>query len=153
MNYIKYKNSIKKLSADEIDSLGDDWTSCWLYSYVFAKQNNFPINSETFEPILENTRNKQDFKFCENGNYLFYIENQYEMHYFIVTKFNENCICTCTYGGFNKFICASFTSSQLENYLQNLTVDVFETIFMPVKVNYPKDTQFNSNISFTFRNA
>jgi hypothetical protein len=41
----EYKQFISDMTADEISSLGDDYTSCWLFAYFIHKKYDLPVDN------------------------------------------------------------------------------------------------------------
>jgi len=103
ISLINYKKFIKQLNIDELDILGDDYTSCWLYSYFIHKIFNLPI--ENYECVyINNINNMFDLNLDTNGIYSFYMDNNIEMHHFILFVIDNEITLTSTYGGQNGII-------------------------------------------------
>lgn len=101
----EYRNFIKTLSPNEIDVMGDDLSSCWIFAYYFHLKYNFPITPQ-YECVYENQLDldqldlakNPDYKFVD-GIYSFYTENKTEFHHFIIQVLGNNVHLFSTYGG------------------------------------------------------
>lgn len=136
MNNLKdYKNFIDNLNEDQIDSVGDDYTSCWLYALYVHNLLGLPISDDKCETIYsDNINNIDDFlKLFENdGIYSFHHANKTEFHYFFCTISGCTLTLNSTYGGQSGIINKIFDKYEwiygLINLFTNVNVDLNEKL-------------------------
>lgn len=95
----KYLEFINNLDEDQIDSVGDDYTSCWLYALYIHTLLDLPIDD--CECVYNNhLLNIHDIiqLFEQNGIYSFYHTNKTEFHHFICYINNDELYLFSTYG-------------------------------------------------------
>ena len=96
----KYTEFINNLYEDQIESVGEDYTSCWLYALYVHTLLELPMDD--CECIYDNhLLNINDITqlFEQNGLYSFYHANKTEFHHFICYVFNSELYLFSTYGG------------------------------------------------------
>lgn len=100
-----YKSFVANLDDDQIDELGDDYTSCWVYAYYVHVIVGLPINN--CDCIYENHITNID-DICNilahDGIHSFYHSNKTEFHHFICVIDGDTLLLLATYGGQNNFI-------------------------------------------------
>lgn len=140
INNQEYRNFIKTLSPNEIDVMGDDLSSCWIFAYYFHLKYNFPVTSQ-YECVYEKVLNldeldlvkNPDYKFID-GLYSFYTENKTEFHHFIIQVIGNKVHLFSTYGGQWGII--------------KITHDINMFILMINKIYINKSIDFNDKISW-----
>lgn len=91
-----YKRFVKNLDDDEIDVVGDDYTSCWMFAYYFHCKYGLPLLN--YEPVYE-VENQIEFRLIDNGIYSYFMSHNKEMHHFILSVNNNKLTLMSTYGG------------------------------------------------------
>jgi hypothetical protein len=97
-----YRAFIGGLNDDQIESVGKDYTSCWLYALFIHTLVELPISEDGCESIYENHMSIiYDIQTIldQNGIYSFYHINKTEFHHFILIINDEQLQLFSTYGG------------------------------------------------------
>lgn len=118
-----YKKFIDCLDDDQLDSVGDDYTSCWLYALYMHTLLDLPISEDQCDCIYENhvTNIYEIEKILEkNGIYSFYHTNKTEFHHFIIIVTNDNIMLLSTYGGQKGIINKMFNKKEWLNIFLEL---------------------------------
>lgn len=113
-----YKKFITDLDEDQIDSVGEDYTTSWLYALYIHTLLHLPMNEDKCDCIYENhiTNIYEIEKILEkNGIYSFYHTNKTEFHHFIVIVTYDNIMLLSTYKGQNGIINKIFNKKEWTN--------------------------------------
>lgn len=113
-----YFSFIDNLTEIEIEILGTDYTSCWLFAYYIHKKFNLPTLNH--ECIHEHVQNISEIKLDNNGIYSYIMSNNTEMHYFILFVNSDDVILKSTYGGQKNIITKNYKKNDFIRKLQNL---------------------------------
>jgi hypothetical protein len=84
-------------------------SSCWNFTRYFRHLTNNDKNNENFE------KNTNDISKLEDGIYDCHIDNNFEMHYFVLLINKNKIILMQTYGGSNKITIKEFDKSDWIN--------------------------------------
>ena len=146
LNFDNYLDFVQNLSNEEKESLGEDFSSWWMYAYYIHKKYNLPIDN--FEPVYEEI---SEIFPEENGLYSCYIENDHEFHHFIVVIIGDNLTLYSTYGGQYELIIVKRNKYKWINNLSLIfiedNIDVYKSLFGIKELNY--DT-FDMNLEIRY---
>lgn len=113
-----YKKFIGGLDEDQIDSVGEDYTSCWLYALYIHTLLDLPMDDDQcdciYERFLNNIYEIEEI-LEQNGIYSFYHTNKTEFHHFILIVTNDNLMLFSTYGGQKGIINKTFNKKEWTN--------------------------------------
>lgn len=112
-----YKAFISKFNEDQVDTYGDDYTSCWLYAYYVHSIIPLPL-TDSKEPLYEHT-SVPDFK--HDGLYSMYIATGDEFHHFIIIVKGQKIQLLSTYGGQQGIINLTFDKIEWIQGFKSLT--------------------------------
>lgn len=97
-----YRAFIKGLTDEQLDSVGEDYSSCWLYALFVHTLVDLPISDDGCECIYNNhVENIHDIPNVleYDGIYSFYHANKTEFHHFILIVNGNDLQLLSTYGG------------------------------------------------------
>lgn len=129
MSKEEYMRFVSRLSEEEIDSLGDDYTSCWLFAYYIHKKYHLPISD--YDPVLKKTGIPE---LRDDMVYSFRIDCDQEMHYFSIRTENETQVrFMSTYGGqrgvIDRLLARDEFVQGLYMLLNNPTPELYKRLF------------------------
>lgn len=143
-----YEEFVLNLCDEDRDSLGDDYTACWMYAYYV--HNNLGFDHDINGAIYENTVDILDFNLDKNGLYSCYIENDVEFHHFILIVQNDLLTLISTYGGQEGIIHKKFNKNNWLHELKNISENNYNKTF-GIK-NKIKGNLSIHQISYTYYN-
>lgn len=139
-----YRAFICGLNDDQIESVGKDYSSCWLYALFIHTLIDLPISEDGCECLYENhMSNIYDIQkiLDHNGIYSFYHTNKTEFHHFILIVNNNQLQLLSTYGGQKGIIDLTFDKIKW--------IDNFLDLFGSAKVNENKINSYKSLFGIT----
>ncbi len=150
----EYKNFVKKLSEAEMDTLGDDYTSCWMFAYYMHIKHDLPtINYEPYYQL--NAEN--GFELDKNGIYSYLMCHDTEIHHFILFVNDDEVIMMATYGGQKNIIKIKYDKEEFLDEFQDMMLDndnnsktkKYCQLFGIQKVSFDKLDMSNFTLSYT----
>lgn len=121
INVKDYKSFVNNLNEDEIDVIGDDYTSCWMFSYYVHTKYGLPI--QNYEAFYEEEQNSE-FNLNKNGIYSYFMSHNTEMHHFILFVNNDNLTLMSTYGGQKNIIEIKYNKNDFINFFEDLINEI-----------------------------
>ncbi len=156
INIKEYKDFVKNLDQNASDTLGDDYTSCWMFAYYIHVKYGLPImNCEAFYQLdAEN-----GFDLNKNGIYSYLMCNDTEIHHFVLFVNDDNLIMRATYGGQENIIEIKYDKNvfndkfkELINEDNNKTkIKKYCELFGIKKVSFKELDLSNLTLSYTFK--
>lgn len=121
IDFNDYTRFVKRLSDDEIDSLGDDYTSSYMFSYYFHKKYNLPIeiHDASYEYDFDDVNNIIGL-LNNNGIYSFIFEHDYEFHNFVIIIENDIAQMYSICEGKKNFIKTEYNKNYFINTIINI---------------------------------
>lgn len=119
INIEEYKNFVNNLNSDAIKCLGDDYTSCWLFTYYIHCKYDLPMqNYSSIHEIQSGT-----FNFDENGIYSYSMNFYTESHYFVLFVNNDDITMLATYGGQENIIKIKYNKNEFIELYNDLMAE------------------------------
>lgn len=118
-----YRAFIKGLTEEQLESVGDDYSSCWLYALFVHTLLDLPISEDGCECIYDNhVININDFVeiLKHNGIFSFYHANKTEFHHFILIINDNDLTLISTYGGQKDIVNIKFKKNEWQTKFLNL---------------------------------
>jgi hypothetical protein len=153
INLIDYKRFVKNLSDDELDSLGDDYTACWLFAYYIHDKYILPISN--YDCVYETNIDINDFKLDNDGIYSCFFEHKKEMHHFVLFVSGDNLILRATYGGQKGIINIKYNKNDFIQKFQNLIISKnikeYSNLFGIIEPSFNELDFINVKFSYSYR--
>jgi len=120
------KKHVASFSPKQIDSLGNDPSSCWVGAHFHLTQFNIiPYDTIDIDHLYTQTVDVDQLLELIDSNDIVHcaVENDFEIHYFtIITHINKdnNCVNILhTYGGINKYMNDVFNKDKWINMMKH----------------------------------
>ena len=123
----EYYRFVSELNNDEIESLGNDYTSCWLFAYFIHNKYSLPIHN--YECVYDISIHLSYFKIEKDGLYSCFICNDTEMHHFILMVNGNNLTLLSTYGGQEGIINKRYNKTTFNRRINTLSPEDYRDLF------------------------
>ena len=120
INIKEYKDFVNNINSDAIESLDNDYTSCWMFAYYIHCKYGFPM--QNYNNIYK-IQGATTFNFDENGIYSYSMDCYTESHYFVLFVNNDDIIMFATYGGQENIIKIKYNKNEFIDLFNDLMAE------------------------------